>query len=607
MKSYLIFGVLLIVSQAVRGESQRISEFLEGSDGWRIFNALPDAGVAAGQVTVNSNNNPSYLILSNDVVFQLNAMKNVSSSLGLNMTIKIPQLCMAGDIDCKVILTLLGERCSISTQLAATSQVSSSLVDLLWYASAGRDVAASSWTVCSMLLAPYGYCTEQDAPSAMRAVMGTLRQVVLSVEVRCRYLCESMSFDFKLDSVAVAAQIEGNRMSSTRDRFPNIVGHLTLTSFPALSRCRDVRISSCIWDSCDASMQHLLEASCEGPYGMTGAHCWSQPFLMRYRLQMVGFKLQEATQTDIGCFQGSSCIEQIPLDVSNGVAISAEPMRSVWYWADDENGNVMYEGTSLLDRVEICNEHDLVSRKIENHTGDVVVVGRDGKCISFDYSDTPGEENQTARLGENVDKDEKRDEEEDGNLDGKDEDEDQERDGKDQDREKDQEKDGKDKDEDQEKDGKDEDEEPKRSIDADLLGPAGRERVMVGQIKSVLSSKASDRKSCGKTRTAAPSPDVVRVLGNPSWIFLRGAFYERRSNEDEDVRFDSGKGFLVGTRLGSVAILDSFINVKNVFPHLGPNSGGTRVVIEGEIAKMNANLKDYKCSWQFADKVKEKY
>eukprot|EP00960_Hanusia_phi_P043082 755856-Hanusia_phi.AAC.1 len=42
-------------------------------------------------------------------------------------------------------------------------------------------------------------------------------------------------------------------------------------------------------------------------------------------------------------------------------------------------------------QVELCNDHDPVGRKLENHTGDLIIVGRDQNCISYDYSDTPGE------------------------------------------------------------------------------------------------------------------------------------------------------------------------------------------------------------------------
>ena len=42
---------------------------------------------------------------------------------------------------------------------------------------------------------------------------------------------------------------------------------LGLSEFPILPRCTAERNPSCPWDACDAGMQRVLEASCEGPYG----------------------------------------------------------------------------------------------------------------------------------------------------------------------------------------------------------------------------------------------------------------------------------------------------------------------------------------------------
>eukprot|EP00960_Hanusia_phi_P070918 767429-Hanusia_phi.AAC.1 len=230
--------VLLVagVHVAVRAETRRISEFLDGNDGWRIINSLRDAGKASGKVIVKSNTNPSYLVLSNDILFQVNSMQNSSTSLGLNITTKVPQFCLASDIECQVTLTLLGERCSLKTALPTPSRTSSRVVDLSWYKGASSDQTAATWTVCSMLLAPYGYCPEKDATSAMRAVMGTLLLLVMSFEVTCANSCDFLSFDFELESVVVLAQPDASKTGPSQFRFPDVVGHLPLTSFPPLAR-----------------------------------------------------------------------------------------------------------------------------------------------------------------------------------------------------------------------------------------------------------------------------------------------------------------------------------------------------------------------------------
>lgn len=167
--------------EAVDQHALRISEFVDGTDGWRVLPALPRSTAfdSAGAILdVDSPSTPIFFILPDDITAEvISAVTADSTQLVLQAQVGFPDACLDDRLECIASVVVLGNRCAVQKPIQSLA------IDLLWHLHPGQS-RGDTWEFCSQLIQQPGTCTESSTAAAMANALADLQFIVFGVEAK---------------------------------------------------------------------------------------------------------------------------------------------------------------------------------------------------------------------------------------------------------------------------------------------------------------------------------------------------------------------------------------------------------------------------------------